>query len=427
MNLFLFKINKIFLFILIGFNLLNFSCKKNDDPVSSAQDLPRPSNVTAIPISPSQIELTWEDNTTNETGFLIEISKGSLENLEETKTTGPNFTRFRITFLKPGTEYFLRVRAVHGRTESFYSNVTQAKTFANEGVWIESVSDIDLTLQGVQMLDGHTIIAVGDRGIILRSENFGATWSKPFSRTEERLLDVSFLDFNNGMVSSANLAGGFSIVLQTFLGGRQWLERDILLQKELWAIEYINALTAIVVGAEGAIAKTLDGGSSWRTINSPTANDLLGIDFINDKSGFVVGSSGTLLQTSDGGNTWTPQTVNPKLTFWSLAFSDSSTGYIVGENGTILKSNDAGLSWTKQTTGLTETLFGVAFVTPDTGIVVGQNGAILQTTDGGDIWKVQNSNTKNTLLDVHFFDAQHGVAVGEYGAILLTSVGGQTP
>ena len=70
-------------------------------------------------------------------------------------------------------------------------------------------------LEGVATPDSSTIVAVGDRGIILRSSDCGASWASQFSGTASNLLAVSFVDANTGTA-----VGNSGTILYTSTGAR---------------------------------------------------------------------------------------------------------------------------------------------------------------------------------------------------------------
>ncbi len=95
-----------------------------------ASSLPPPSQLTATPVSPSQIDLAWRDNSTNETGFKVERrEEGSGEWVEAGKTAA-NATKFSDKELLPATVYHHRVQAFDDTTSSTYSNEAMATTQA---------------------------------------------------------------------------------------------------------------------------------------------------------------------------------------------------------------------------------------------------------------------------------------------------------
>ncbi|TAL00601.1 MAG: hypothetical protein EPO07_09500, partial [Verrucomicrobia bacterium] len=96
-----------------------------------------PSALAATTISTSQIDLTWLDNSTNESSFLIERSQDNV-NFSQVVTTGAGVTSYSDTGLSAGTTYYYRVRAGNAGGNSPYSNVASATTIPSEAVaWYE--------------------------------------------------------------------------------------------------------------------------------------------------------------------------------------------------------------------------------------------------------------------------------------------------
>lgn len=107
--------------LLIGIVLV-YSCSTSSDGAIDAVPVP-PTNLTGNVISTTQINLTWTDNSTNETGFKIE-RKTATGNYAVVGTTATDITTFSDTGLTPNTAYIFRV----------YSNnaVGNSLTYSNE-------------------------------------------------------------------------------------------------------------------------------------------------------------------------------------------------------------------------------------------------------------------------------------------------------
>lgn len=88
-----------------------------------------PSNLSANAVSKSQINLTWTDNSNNETGFKVERCTGSIcSNFKQIATVGANVKTYRNTYLNRNSAYRYRVRAYNKVGNSAYSNAATAKT-----------------------------------------------------------------------------------------------------------------------------------------------------------------------------------------------------------------------------------------------------------------------------------------------------------
>jgi len=88
-----------------------------------------PTTLVATAVSRSQINLTWTDNSDNETGFRIERCKGSTcTNFAQIATLGANVTSYSNTKLAGNTTYRYRVYAYNASGNSTYSNIATATT-----------------------------------------------------------------------------------------------------------------------------------------------------------------------------------------------------------------------------------------------------------------------------------------------------------
>jgi hypothetical protein len=88
-----------------------------------------PSSLKATAVSRTQINLSWVDNSGNETGFKIDRCRGSsCSNFSQIATVGANATTYSSTGLSRDTTYRYRVRAYNGSGNSNYSNTASART-----------------------------------------------------------------------------------------------------------------------------------------------------------------------------------------------------------------------------------------------------------------------------------------------------------
>lgn len=109
-----------------GSYTLILACSGGNTTVPAA-----PTNLQATAVSSTEIDLTWRDNSNNETGFAVdELVNGSFQQIG---TVNANITAARIVNLKPQTSYTFRVRALNGTLASAPSNQVTATTPAGGG------------------------------------------------------------------------------------------------------------------------------------------------------------------------------------------------------------------------------------------------------------------------------------------------------
>jgi glucose/arabinose dehydrogenase len=91
-------------------------------------NLPAPAtNLASLPLSGTQIRLTWNDASTNETGFRIERSTNG-SNFAEVAAAAAGQTTFTNSGLVPATTYHFRVRSFNTNGNAAPSNVSITNT-----------------------------------------------------------------------------------------------------------------------------------------------------------------------------------------------------------------------------------------------------------------------------------------------------------
>lgn len=96
------------------------------------------SGLTATPVSATRINLTWSDNSTNETEFVISRSTSSGGPYTEVATVGANVTSYANLGLSPNTVYYYVVRSRNGSGSS--ANTAQASARTYKAVHVNSIT-----------------------------------------------------------------------------------------------------------------------------------------------------------------------------------------------------------------------------------------------------------------------------------------------
>ena len=108
------------------FMIAGFGCKKDKDNVTVVPVAP--TTLTATAASTSQINLSWTDNSTNETGFKVQRKTGTGA-YADIATVNKDVTAYADKGLTPSTTYTYRVYAYNtGGNSLTYTNEATAKT-----------------------------------------------------------------------------------------------------------------------------------------------------------------------------------------------------------------------------------------------------------------------------------------------------------
>ena len=140
-----------------------------------------PTGLNAAAISSSQIDLTWTDNSGNETGFKIERKTGSGGTYSQTATVGADVTAYADTGLTPGTTYYYRVNAYNTAGDSGYSNEVNATTLTSPTAVTDPATNVthdSATLNGTVNPNGYDTTAYFELGT---DTSYGLFTSAPIS------------------------------------------------------------------------------------------------------------------------------------------------------------------------------------------------------------------------------------------------------
>lgn len=109
---------------------------------------------------------------------------------------------------------------------------------------------------------GKRLVAVGDRGHILYSDDQGATWTQARVPTRQLLTSVFFVDDKHGWA-----VGHDAQILASEDGGTTWTKQfeDLKRESPLLDVWFQDASSGFAVGAYGALMATTDGGKTGKT------------------------------------------------------------------------------------------------------------------------------------------------------------------
>jgi photosystem II stability/assembly factor-like uncharacterized protein len=236
---------------------------------------------------------------------------------------------------------------------------------------------------------GQTLVAVGDRGTILRSDD-GVTWTQVAVPLHVTLTAVAFADDKQGWA-----VGHDGAILHTTDAGKTWnVQRfEPELNQALLGIVAVSADRAVVVGAFGVLMSTSDGGKTWADVDAPAILEeglhLNSIARLGTGELFAVGEIG-LLGISTDGVSWERLTLPYEGSLFGVLAIGDKGAVVFGLRGNVLRTDDVrGGQWTAVDIGTVLSMFG-GTVLADGGIVlVGGDGAIIHIAADGKVSQSQ--------------------------------------
>ncbi len=339
-----------------------------------------------------------------------------------------------------------------GRAHDSASSVKEAS--------IKSAKVAASLLQDIVRVDGR-LVAVGERGHIIWSDDSGKTWQQADVPTRQMLNAVYFPTPELGWA-----VGYDGLILNTTDGGKTWaIQLDGLkfvreravnqlpvmeAEKESLKAEMIMAKAALEKAEEegkedlaleedavSALDDKLDGlddriEDARRAMQTTVANPLMDVWFRDAKTGFVVGAFGEFLTTEDGGANWKSNNAildNSEHNHLNAIAGLGDVLFIAGEAAHIYRSVDAGVSWTLLESPDPEngSFFSVNIMgTGDQIMISGLRGAIYRSGNQGDSWKQIAEPLHKNMNAVNFAGNDVVLAVGNDGAFLRSRDGGRT-
>ncbi|WAG81108.1 YCF48-related protein [Metapseudomonas furukawaii] len=255
---------------------------------------------------------------------------------------------------------------------------------------------------------GDRLVAVGVRGLIMVSDDAGASWHQVNSPVSSDLLGVTFPTPQQGWA-----VGHEGVVLHSADQGQSWVKQY---DGRMAATQLVEHFTKLAEGGDQAALAYLDGVKL--NYKDGPEQALMDVWFADDQHGFVAGTFGTLLATEDGGKTWVSwmeRVDNPEFLHYLAIAGSGEQVFIASERGIVFRYNKDSGRFDLVETGYTGSFFGVE-VTPQAVVAAGLRGTAYKSLDQGASWSPVETGVKVALSDVQALPD---------GRFLLASVDGR--
>ncbi len=190
---------------------------------------------------------------------------------------------------------------------------------------------------------GHAVVAVGERGNIVRSDDSGRSWEVLHTPSAATLTAVTFTDLQHG-----------------------------------WAVGHL-----------GTILATRDGGTTWSLQGETLGPDvsLLDVTTFDNRHVLAVGAYGAAFHSYDGGRTWNPvRLLEEELHLNHLHVHSFEVFFAAGEAGTLRRIRDVRTPSEAVDVGY-EGSFNGMIALPDALLVYGLRGHVYRSVDEGVTWQ----------------------------------------
>jgi photosystem II stability/assembly factor-like uncharacterized protein len=247
---------------------------------------------------------------------------------------------------------------------------------------------VDIRADRIILMDitraGDRLVAVGERGVALLSDDAGKTWKPSETPVTRTLTGVAFND----------------------------------------------AKVGVAVGHGGSLVRTEDGGETWIHVPLEEAgpDSLLGVVSLGGDQFAAYGAFGLYFHSSDAGKSWERRTILAEDfdRHISQVLRVGEALFMVAESGTLARSEDGGATWTAVESPYVGSYFGATALKDGAILAFGMRGNVFRSADLGATWQKLELNTTASLNAGRQLEDGRVLLVGNVGLLALSRDGGQT-
>jgi photosystem II stability/assembly factor-like uncharacterized protein len=280
---------------------------------------------------------------------------------------------------------------------------------------------VDIKTDRIVLMDiglaGDRVVAVGERGFVLVSDDAGKTWKATPTAVTRTLTGIAFKDDRVGVA-----VGHGASVERTEDGGTTWTRVPLeeAEPESLLGIVHLGGDHFVTFGAFGMYFDSTDAGRTWQRhmVISEDFDRHISQVIPVGPSLFMVAESGTLARSDDGGMSWTQLASPYEGSYFAALTTRSGALLAFGMRGNVFRTTDLGATWQKIPLDTTASLMSGSQLADGRVLLVGNSGLLALSNDDGQ------------TLELHWSPARKGFAalaevsgevvlVGESGVSIL--------
>ncbi len=258
---------------------------------------------------------------------------------------------------------------------------------------------------------GERLVAVGDRGIVLLSDDQGQHWREVRSGTDELLTGVIFPTPTEGWA-----VGQDATILHSADAGATWQSQHAKPGGDtaLFSIAAISAKHLIATGAYALALETQDG-AQWISVSLPSMDEDYHLNCVMARGEDVIitGEAGHAFLRHAGAWTAIPVGYDGSQ-FGCLAEPDGRV-YSFGLRGSLFSLAPDATKWQRIDTGVAQSFFGGALLANGRIALVGGNGLAAMFDPASGVLTRLHSGTGASLSSVTEAADKRLIVVGDDG------------
>jgi photosystem II stability/assembly factor-like uncharacterized protein len=229
---------------------------------------------------------------------------------------------------------------------------------------------------------GDRLVAVGQRGHVVFSDDRGASWSQAAVPVRTDLTAVAFATPERGWA-----VGHGGVVLATSDGGRTWARQrpGAAPEESFLDVWFADERTGFAVGAFGLLCRTGDGGATWTRWDGRAENPRrLHLYAVRPAAGaiWLAGEAGLLLRLDGDTQRFRRLPLPHAGSFFGLS-GDDDVVLAYGLRGGAVRSDDRGATFREVATGVDAAITGSTRLGDGRIVLVTLGGDLLLSDDAG--------------------------------------------
>ncbi|MEE4659396.1 MAG: YCF48-related protein [Halieaceae bacterium] len=254
-----------------------------------------------------------------------------------------------------------------------------------------------------QLLDitaaGERLLALGERGVIVYSDDGGQHWEQARVPVSETLTALSFPTEDHGWA-----VGHGGVILHSGDGGLTWQQQFDGNDANRQRLEYVTdrymmleqALEAAEAEPDEELLYALEEAQfavedAELALETGPADPFLDVWFADAQHGWAVGAYGMIYRTGNGGLQWRIAADSIEnlegYHYYAMDAADGGTLYLSGEAGLLYRSDNGGERWQRLGLDYDGSLFGVIALDAERVVTFGLRGNIFFSADRGETWE----------------------------------------
>lgn len=254
---------------------------------------------------------------------------------------------------------------------------------------------------------GKRVVAVGERGIILLSDDAGKSWRQAAVPVSVTLTAVRFADAKNGVA-----VGHAGVILVSADGGASW--QSVMDGERIATF----ALEAARAGTSAAAIRDAE-----RLVADGADKPLLDVCLLGEGRMLAVGAYGLAFASADGGRSWSSwmdRIDNPKGLHLNTVRRRGDTILIGGERGLALLSTDKGRTFKQLQVPYQGSFFSAELGADGALLLAGLRGNVWRSADAGASWR-QLASPMPVTITASTARADGSLLFANQAGVLLTT------